>query len=105
MRLVRKGPLAGSVITAEPERGPPWAYHIVVEQPAPSGAYRQVLEYRSATIYDDGNPLAVIDSEMPNIEARLGLWRPGQPIPTPGDGGRDTPCPRPTLRRTELWCG
>ena len=32
---------------------------------------------------DDGNPPAVIDSEMPNIEERLGLWRPGQRLPTP----------------------
>ncbi len=105
IRFVKEGPLQGSVITVEPQDRPPYAFLVVVNQPASSGAYRQVLRYQSATRYNDGNPLAVIDSEMPNIERRLGLWRPGQPIPTPAPDGTGKPCLRPTLRHTELWCG
>ena len=105
IRFVKEGPLRGSVITAEPQDRPPYAFWIVVNQPAPSESYRRVLRYQSATIYNDGNPLPVIDSEMPNIERRLGLWKPGQPIPTPSPGGSNKPCLKPTLRHTELWCG
>jgi hypothetical protein len=100
VRLITEGPLKGSVISAEPQDHLPYGYWIVVKRLTPAGAYRQVLRYPSATLYNDGNPLAVIDSEMPNIEERLGLWRPGQPLPLP-----DQPCPKPSLRHTELWCG
>ena len=105
VRFIKAGPLRGSVIIAEPQDRLPYAFWIVVDQPAPSGSYRQVLRYQSATLYNDGNPLAVIDSEMPNIERRLGLWKPGQPIPTPDPDSSSKPCPRPMLRHTELWCG
>jgi len=101
IRFVTEGPLRGSLISAEPQEHLPYGYWIVVKSLAPTGTYRQVLRYRSATLYNDGNPLAVIDSEMPNIERRLGLWKPGQPIPTPNG----KPCLKPTLRHTELWCG
>jgi hypothetical protein len=104
VRFITKGPLRGSVITAEPQEHPPYGYWIVVNRLMPTGAYREALKYRSATIYNDGNPLAVIDSEMPNIERRLGLWKPGQPIPTPNLSGAAKPCPVPTLRHSELWC-
>ena len=77
----------------------PYGYWIVVNSLTPAGNYRQVLRYRSATLYNDGNPLAVIDSEMPNIERRLGLWAPGQPLPTPAR------CAKPRLVKLELWCG
>ncbi len=83
IRFVTEGPLNGSVITAEPQDHLPYGYWIVVKRLTPADAYRQVLRYRSATLYNDGNPLAVIDSEMPNIEERLGLWHPGQRLPTP----------------------
>ncbi len=104
IRFITEGPLRGSVITAEPQDHLPYGYWIVVNRLTPAGAYRQVLRYRGATLYNDGNPLAVIDSELPNIEERLGLWRPGQPLPTPDTGG-GKPCPKPSLLRTELWCG
>jgi hypothetical protein len=104
IRLVTDGPLRGSVISAEPEEHPPYGYWIVVDMLNPAGAYRQALRYRSATLYNDGNSLAVIDSEMPNIERRLGLWKPGDPIPTPSRGGGKS-CLKPVLRHTELWCG
>jgi hypothetical protein len=104
IRFVKAGPLQGSVITAEPQDRLPYAFWIVVDQPAASGFYRQVLRYQSATLYNDGNPVPVIDSEMPNIERRLGLWKPGQPIPTPDPGRKHKPCSKPTPRHTELWC-
>jgi hypothetical protein len=104
VRFVSDGPLRGSVITAEPTDHPPYGYWIVVNRLGVTGAYRQVLKYRSATLYNDGNPLAVIDSEMLNIEKRLGLWRTGQPLPRPGLVGSDKPCTHPTVRHTELWC-
>jgi hypothetical protein len=100
-RFVTEGPLRGSVITAEPQQHLPYGYWIEVDNLAPAGGYRRVLRYRSATLYNDGNPLAVIDSEMPNIERRLGLWKPGQPLPTPNG----KPCLKPAIRHEELWCG
>jgi len=99
-RFVTEGPLRGSVITAAPQQHVPYGYWIEVHRLAPSGAYRRVLRYRSATLYNDGNPLAVIDSEMPGIQRRLGLWKPGQPLPTP----RSQACLKPALRNNELWC-
>ena len=71
IRLVEDGPLRGDFISAEPEDHSPFGYWIVVDQPTPTDAYRHVLRYRSATRYADGNPLAVIDSEMPNIDRRF----------------------------------
>jgi hypothetical protein len=105
VRFVTDGPLRGSVISAEPQAHRPFGYWIVVDSLTPAGSYRQALRYGSATRYNDGNSLAVIDSEMPNIQQRLGLWKPGQPIPTPNLNGGAKPCPKPTLRHTELWCG
>ena len=70
-----------------------------MSRPTPGG-YRQALRYRSATHYDDGNGLAVIDSEMVGVERRLGVWKPGDRLPTPPG----SPCPRPNLRGAELWC-
>ncbi len=103
-RFVSAGPLRGSVITAEPQPSRPFGYWITVNQAGLSGAYRPVLRYGSVTRYNDGNALAVIDSEMPEIQRRLGLWTPGRPIPTPDANGSPRRCARPSLRRGELWC-
>lgn len=100
IRFVADGPLRGSVISAEPQDRLPYGYWMVVKELNAAGEYRQMLRYRSATRYNDGNRLAVIDSEMPNIESRLGLWKPGDPLPLPS--GKS--CRKPTLRHTELWC-
>ncbi len=99
VRFIETGPLKGDFIAAEPTRDAPFGFWIVVSAPAGTAGYRQVLRYRSATRYSDGNPLAVIDSDMPNIEQRLGVWRPGSPLPLPPG-----PCARPHLVRAELWC-
>ncbi len=104
-RFIANGPLRGGIISIEPTSNAPFGYWVSVSAFKPPEAYRQVLRYRSATHYNDGNPLAGIASEMPNIQKRLGLWKPGQPIPTPDLSGGGKPCSKPTLRRTELWCG
>jgi hypothetical protein len=103
IRFITDGPLQGSVISAEPQDHLPYGYWIVVDQLSPKREYRQVLRYASATRYNDGNRLAVIDSEMPSIERRLGLWKPGDPLPVPDHAG-GKPCLKPTLRHDELWC-
>jgi len=105
IRFISEGPLQGSVVTAEPQEQLPYGYWITVERLTQAGAYRPALRYLSATTYGDGNPLAVIDSEMPNIESRLGLWKPGEPLPTPRVAANGKPCLKPTLRHGELWCG
>ncbi|TCM20553.1 hypothetical protein EDF56_102214 [Novosphingobium sp. PhB165] len=99
IRYVESGPLAGAVIAADPTDDAPFGYWISVSRPDTAGTYRQVLRFRSATAYGDGNPLAVIDSEMPNIQRRLGIWRPGMALPLPAK-----PCPRPHMVNEALWC-
>ncbi|WP_233874748.1 hypothetical protein [Paraburkholderia adhaesiva] len=99
VRFISSGPLAGSIVSSEPTRDAPYAYWIQVDSFTSNRAYRQVLRYRSATRYNDGNSLAVIDSEMPNIGQHLGFWRPGMPLPLP-----EKACPKPRLVHTELWC-
>ena len=98
-RYVDSGPLKDAMITAEPTENAPFGYWIAVHGLTPAYRYKQVLRYRSATRYGDGNPLAVIDSEMPNILRRLGLWKAGQPLPLPT--GK---CPHPRLVKGALWC-
>jgi hypothetical protein len=100
VRYVDVGPLRGDIISAEPTSNAPFAYWVAVDAFTPGHAYRQVLRYRSATRYGDGNPLPVIDSETPNILARLGLWRDGEPLPVPARA-----CAKPRLAHRELWCG
>jgi hypothetical protein len=101
-RFIVSGPLQGSVISAEPTANAPFGYWITVNKPGSDFTYKQVLRYRSATRYGDGNPLAVIDSEMPNIERRLDLWHPGMPLPLPEPP--EHACPNPRLVHEALWC-
>lgn len=98
IRYIADGPLQGSMISAEPTNAAPFGFWITVSRLMGDG-YKQALRYRSATRYGDGNPLAVIDSEMPNIEQRLGLWRVGSKLPLPHGQ-----CRNPRLIRQELWC-
>lgn len=98
VRYVERGPLAGAMIAVEPTASAPFGFWISVDRPTAAGVYRPVLRYRSATRYGDGNPLAVIDSDMPELQRRLGLWRPGRPLPVPPH------CAAPRLIRAELWC-
>ncbi|WEK00471.1 MAG: hypothetical protein P0Y59_01905 [Candidatus Sphingomonas phytovorans] len=99
IRYMASGPLRGAIISAEPTGNAPFGYWITVNRAGSAATYRPVLRYRSATRYEDGNPLRVIDSEMPAIQQRLGLWRPGRPLPLPPGA-----CAKPQLRKMELWC-
>ncbi len=98
VRYIASGLLKGDIVSVEPTQDAPFGFWVVVNAPA-SGGFKEVLRYRSATRYGDGNPLAVIDSEMPNIAQRLGLWKAGQPMPLPARA-----CPKPHLVRMALWC-
>lgn len=99
VRYIASGRLKGDIVSAVPTENAPYGFWVTVNALAPDYSYRPILKYRSTTRYGDGNTLAVIDSEMPNIEQRLGLWRPGAPLPLPA-----SPCPKPHLSRMELWC-
>jgi hypothetical protein len=98
-RFINAGPMRGDIISVDPTSNAPFAFWIVVNALTPSFKYRQVLRYRSATLYGDQNQLLVIDSEMPNIQQRLGLWHTGLPLPLPASG-----CSQPQLIHDELWC-
>lgn len=99
IRYIETGPLRGAIVSAEPTDDAPFGYWITVNRLTDDYTYKMLPRFRSATRYGDGNPLAVIDSEMPNIQKRLGLWHSGLPLPLPGRR-----CPKPRLMRMELWC-
>jgi hypothetical protein len=99
-RFMSSGRLRGDIVTAVPTDNAPFGYWVTVNRLGADYEYRQVLRYRSATRYGDNNEMPVIDSEMPNIQRRLGLWRPGMPLPLPARG-----CAKPRLIKAELWCG
>jgi hypothetical protein len=99
IRYIADGPLMGAIISAEPTEDAPFGFWIIVNKLGPTGGYKQILRYRSATRYGDGNPLAVIDSEMPDILQKLNLWHPGMKLPLPAGE-----CAKPRLIGQELWC-
>ena len=82
-RVVENGPLLGSVIVAYPTSDAPFTYFVDVYKRTPDSEYSLALRYRGHTGYGDGNPLAVIDSEMPETLRRLGLWKTGDALPVP----------------------
>jgi hypothetical protein len=101
-RFVESGPLRGDVIVDDPTLNAPYTYWIELYRAGSSGQYGRILRYRGHTGYSDGNPLAVSDSEMPEILRRLGLWQPGDPLPVPAhlpQGCRDL-----VMRHGEEWC-
>lgn len=99
VRYISSGKLKGDIISVDPTENAPFGYWVIVNALTPQYTYKRVLRYRSATHYNDNNPLAVIDSEMPNIELRLGYWKPGMALPLPSGA-----CPKPRLIHMELWC-
>ncbi|MGA9070874.1 MAG: hypothetical protein WB424_11500 [Terracidiphilus sp.] len=101
-RFVESGPLQGDVIVNYPTENAPYTYWIEVYRAGDSGQYSQILRYRSLTGYSDGNPLAVADSEMPEILQRLGLWKPGDPLPVPAHMPQG--CRHLFMRLGEEWC-
>lgn len=101
-RFVEHGPLQGDVVVDYPTGQAPYTYWIEVYAPTKSGPYARVLRYRGRTGYGDRNPLAVADSEMPEILERLGLWKPGDALPIPWRRPRG--CDRLVFRDGEEWC-
>lgn len=99
VRYIAEGPLRGAILSAEPTENAPFGFWMTVNRIGPDNRYAEVLRYRSATRYGNGNPLAVIDSEMPNLHRRLGFWRPGAPLPVPPGN-----CSKPHLVSGALWC-
>lgn len=99
VRYISSGALKGDIISVDPTQNAPYGYWVTVSALTPQYTYRTALRYRSATHYGDNNPLTVIDSEMPNIEGHLGIWRPGMALPLPSG-----PCRKPRLIHMELWC-
>lgn len=100
-RFVESGPILGSVVVAYPTDDAPFTYFVEVYKRASGGDYSRVLKYRGKTGYGDGNPLAVIDSEMPETLRRLGFWRPGDPLPVPPRMPRGCTL---VLRKGVEWC-
>ena len=95
IRVIEHGPIAGNIIIAEPTTDAPYGYWITALSQDPA-TYRVRMRFRSATHYGDGNPLAVIDAEMPGI-----LRRFGKPHILP----KSSPaCPVPHLYKGALWC-
>jgi hypothetical protein len=101
-RVVENGPLLGSVIVAYPTSDAPFTYFVEIYKRTSGSEYSRALRYRGHTGYGDGNPLAVIDSEMPETLRRLGLWKTGDAMPVPPrmPGG----CTRLVMRRGVEWC-
>src|SRR5579863_10534960 len=101
-RFVENGPLLGSVIVAYPTSDAPFTYFVEVYKRTSASDYSRTLRYRGHTGYGDGNPLAVIDSEMPETLRRLGLWKTGDALPVPPrmPGG----CTRLVMRKGVEWC-
>jgi hypothetical protein len=101
-RFVEDGALLGSVIVAYPTNDAPFTYFVDVYKRIPDGEYLLVLRYRGQTGYGDGNPLAVIDSEMPEALRRLGLWKAGDALPVPPR--MPSGCTRLVMRKGVEWC-
>ena len=101
-RFVESGPLLGNVIVAYPTNNVPFTYYVEVHKQNAAGEYARVLKYRGKTGYGDGNPLAVIDSEMPEILRRLGLWKTGDVLPIPPT--MPAGCTRLVMRKSVEWC-
>jgi len=101
-RFVESGPLQGEIIVDNPTENAPYTYWIEVYRAGNSGQYGRILRYRGHTVYSDGNPLAVADSEMPEILHRMGLWQPGDPLPVPAHMPKG--CKTVFMQHGEEWC-
>ncbi|MFG6486739.1 hypothetical protein ACG04R_08660 [Roseateles sp. BYS78W] len=101
-RFIEQGPLRGAVVVAVPTPTAPFVYRVELFRRGAEGTYQLALGYRGHTGYGDGNPLPVIDAEMPALLARLGLWTAGDPLPPPP--ALPAACTRIFLRHDVEWC-
>jgi hypothetical protein len=101
-RFIENGSLLGNVVVANPTDDAPFTYFVEVYKRMSDSGYSRVLRYRGDTHYGDGNPLAVIDSEMPETLRRLGLWKTGDALPIPPRMPRG--CTRLVMRKGVEWC-
>jgi hypothetical protein len=101
-RFIDRGPLSGAIVAEEQAAKPPFGYDVALYRSPGDAPYKLVFQYRSKTLYGDGNPLAVIDSEMPEILRRLHLWKAGDRLPIPLVMPAD--CHRLELRHGVEWC-
>ena len=99
IRVITAGPLAGDVVVDAAGPGPSYRYLIEVYR-LESPKIKRVLRYYGNSKYNDGTGLPVIDAEMAEIERRLHLWKPGDPLPTPAR----TNCGTLELRHGVEWC-
>lgn len=101
-RFIENGPLLGDVIVAYPTSNAPFGYYVEVYKRNAQGKYTRILKYRGKTGYGDGNPLAVIDSQMPETLRRLGFWKPGDALPVPPT--MPSGCSRLVMHKGVEWC-
>jgi hypothetical protein len=101
-RFVETGSLLGDVVSATPTSSAPYGYFVSVYRRDAADHYARILRYRCKTRYNDGNRLSVVDSDMPEILRRLGLWKPGDPLPVPFAKPDD--CTKLARIRGEEWC-
>jgi len=101
-RFIEHGLLAGHVIAVYPTGEAPYRYHVEVYKRGAIGDYEQILKYRGKTGYNDGNPLAVIDSQMLETLRRLGLWKTTDALPVPPK--MPAACTRLVMRKNVEWC-
>lgn len=101
-RFMESGPLRGDVVAVYPTSNAPYTYFVDVYRPDAVGRYVSTLHFRGRTGYGDHNPLAVIDSEMPEILGRLGDWKRGDALPAPAQMPQG--CRRLMLRDGVEWC-
>ncbi len=99
-RLIKDGPLAGDIIADYQTARWPYRYKIMVYKLTDSEKYKKILDYMGNSKWDDGNTLAVIDAEMPEIERRLGIWKPGQALPLE----TTVDCKKLEYRSGMEWC-
>lgn len=99
VRVITNGPLAGDIVISTPTANAPYRYRIAVYR-LENLTYREILNYEGNSRYNDGNPMAVIDAEMPTMLGRLHLWKPGDALPIPARAH----CEKLEMRNQVEWC-
>jgi hypothetical protein len=105
VRFIDYGPLAGDVILDQLTRSWPYRYQITVYRLTEAVRYNEVISYAGQSKEGDGNTLAVIDAEMPEIEFRLSIPNSFQKPPViPSEYVPSTCAGRIYLKQKLEWC-